>query len=70
MFLDLLHELCISRQHKINSCTLAAEATRTTNPVDVVFALLRQLVVDHETHLLHIDSTSKQVGGDEHAHRT
>jgi len=70
MLLHLLHELSVSGQHKVDGCTLAAETTSTTDSVDVVFALLRQLVVDHETHLLHVDTTRKQVGGDEHAHCT
>ncbi len=38
-------------------------------PVDVVLAVGWEIVVDDEGHLLDVDTTSKQIGGDENAGR-
>merc|ERR1712107_540939 len=36
-----------------------------SNPVDVVFPVGGQVVVDHQGDLLHVNATSKQVSGDQ-----
>mmetsp|Transcript_25987 Transcript_25987/g.72783 ORF Transcript_25987/g.72783 Transcript_25987/m.72783 type:complete len:345 (+) Transcript_25987:407-1441(+) len=35
--------------------------------MQVVLRLCRKIVIDHQGHLLHVDATRQQVGGDEHA---
>ena len=37
--------------------------------MDVVLAVRRDVVVDDERHLLHVNTTGEQIGGDEHTRR-
>jgi len=67
MVLDGLDELGILGQHEVDSSTLSTVTTGSTDSVDVVLLLEGQLVVDHETNLLHINTSGKQVSGDENA---
>lgn len=69
VLLDLLDVAGVRGQHEVDCSSLSAESSSTSNSVDVVLLLVGQLVVDDETDLLDIDTTSEQVGGDEHAHR-
>lgn len=69
MVLDLLDELGVLGQHEVDSGTLSTVTTSTTNSVDVVLLLEGQLVVDDQTDLLHIDTSGKQISGDEHTDR-
>jgi hypothetical protein len=64
--LDLLDELGVLGQHEVNRSTLLAETTSSTNSVNVVLLLEGQLVVDNQAHLLDVDTSGKQVRGDEH----
>lgn len=66
MVLDLLDEGSVLGQHEVDGGTLSTETTSTTDSVDVVLLLEGQLVVDDKTDLLHIDTSGKQIGGDEH----
>ena len=70
MVLDLLEESGIARQHEVDGGSFLTETTSTSNPVNVVLLLDWQLVVDDEANLLNIDTSSKQVGGDEYSHST
>lgn len=65
MVLDLLDEASVLGQHKVDRCTFTTEATGSTNSVNVVFLLDWEFVVDDETDLLDIDTTSQEIGGDE-----
>jgi hypothetical protein len=53
--------------NKVDSHALAAEPARSTNAVDVVFTVAGQVVVDNQADLLNVDTTSPNVGRDEHA---
>jgi hypothetical protein len=59
MLLDLLDEDSVLGQNKIDSGTLSAETTSSTNSVNVVFLLIGKFVVDNETDLLDINTSSK-----------
>ena len=59
MLLDLLDENSVLGQNEIDSGTLSAETTSSTNSVDVVFLLVGEFVVDNETDLLDIDTSGK-----------
>lgn len=67
MVLDGLNELGILGQDEIDSSSLSTVTTSSTNSVDVVLLLEGQLVVDNETNLLNINTSGKQVSGDENA---
>eukprot|EP00732_Lithocolla_globosa_P004434 Lithocolla_globosa_v1_NODE_4093_length_1512_cov_867.723404.p2 type:complete len:244 gc:universal NODE_4093_length_1512_cov_867.723404:197-928(+) len=56
--------------HKVDGNTLATESTTTTNSVNIVFSVSWQIVVDDQRHLLDINTTRKQIGGDQHTGRT
>jgi hypothetical protein len=59
MLLDLLDENSVLGQNEIDSGTLSAETTSSTNSVNVVFLLIGKFVVDNETDLLDINTSSK-----------
>ena len=40
-----------------------------TVPVNVIFSICGKIVVDDEGNLLDVDTTSEEVGGDQHARR-
>jgi len=67
MILDLLDEAGVLGQDEVDGSTLLTETSSSTDSVDVVLLLEWQLVVDNEANLLHIDTSGKQVSGDEHA---
>merc|ERR1719367_940066 len=67
---DVLHRSHIGICHKINCDTFSAKAAAASNAVQVVFHVLRKIVVDYEGHLLDVDPTCKQICGDEHAGRS
>ena len=70
MGLQSLDVLGVLGQHKVNCVTLSAVTTRSANSVDVVLLLEWQLVVDHKTNLLHVNSSGEQVSSDQHARST
>jgi len=55
--------------HEVDGDSLATETSATSDSVDVVLKVARQIVVDHKRHLLHVDTTSEQVSGDEDSAR-
>ena len=59
MLLDLLDENSVLGQNEIDSGTLSSETTSSTNSVNVVFLLIGKFVVDNETDLLDINTSSK-----------
>lgn len=65
MRLELLDEPGILRADEVDSCTLAAESPGSSDSVDVLFFSLRKFVVDDQLHLLDIDSSGKDIGGDQ-----
>jgi len=65
MVLDFLDEAGVLREDEVDGSSLSTETTSSTDSVDVVFLLDGELVVDDETNLLDIDTSSKQVSGDE-----
>lgn len=68
--LNLAHHAHIIGGDEVDGDTLSAETTTTTNPVDVVLTVGGQVVVDDQRYLLDVDTTSEQVGGNEHTGRT
>jgi len=67
MVLDLLNEPCILREYEVDRRSLPTETTGSSDSVDVVLLLNGQLVVDDESNLLDVNTSSEQVGGDKHA---
>mmetsp|Transcript_22618 Transcript_22618/g.64185 ORF Transcript_22618/g.64185 Transcript_22618/m.64185 type:complete len:253 (+) Transcript_22618:102-860(+) len=67
--LDVLHRPHVRVRHEVDGDTLPAEAAAAADAVEVVLHVLRQVVVDHQGHLLHLDAAREQVGGDQHAGR-
>jgi len=67
MVLDLLNEAGVLGKDEVDGSSLSTETSSSTNSMDVVLLLDGELVVDDETNLLHINTSSKQVSGDEHA---
>ncbi|RNA29565.1 hypothetical protein BpHYR1_041898 [Brachionus plicatilis] len=56
---------------KIDGDTLAAKAARAAYSVNVELAIVGQVVVDHQRHLLHVDASGPHVRRDQHsAHAT
>lgn len=64
MVLDLLDESGILRENEVDSSSFSTETTSSTDSVNVVLLLDGELVVDNETNLLDINTSSEQVGGD------
>ncbi|KAI7360151.1 ATP-dependent RNA helicase [Hortaea werneckii] len=50
---------------EVDSDTLPTETATTTDTVDVVLPVGRKVVVDDQRNLLHVDTTGKQIGGDQ-----
>jgi hypothetical protein len=68
--LDLAHHADIVSGDEVDGNTLASETSTTTDAVDVVLAVGGQVVVDDEGDLLDIDTTGKEVSGDEDTGRS
>lgn len=65
MLLNLLDEDGVLWKNEVDGSSFSTETTCSTNSVDVVFLFERKLVVNNETNLLHIDTSSKEVSSDE-----
>lgn len=63
--LDLTHHAHVIGGDKVDSNTLSAETTTTTDTVDVVLPVGREIVVDDQGNLLDIDTTGQQVSGNQ-----
>lgn len=62
---DFLHHGGIVGDDKVDGNSLPSETTRATNAMEVVLLLLREVVVDDNGDLLDVNTTSKEIGGDE-----
>lgn len=67
--LNLTHHAHIVGGNEVDGNTLTTETTTTTDTVNVVLAVGGQVVVDDQGDLLDVDTTGKQIGGDEHTRR-
>ncbi|GAO51261.1 hypothetical protein G7K_5367-t1 [Saitoella complicata NRRL Y-17804] len=68
--LDVTHHTGVLRGDEVDSNTLPSETTATTDTVNVVLAVGGQVVVDDQRDLLNVDTTGKQVSGDQNTGRT
>lgn len=62
------HTHVIARD-KVDGNTLTTETTTTADTVNVVLPVAGKIVVDDQRNLLHVDTTSEQVGGDQDTRR-
>jgi len=65
MLLDLLEEAGILWKDEVNGGTSSSITSSSTNSMDVVLLVGWQFVVDDETDLLDIDTSSEEIGGDQ-----
>lgn len=65
MVLDFSDEFGIIWEDKVDSGTFSTESTSSTNSMNVVLLSVWQLVVDNETNLLNIDTSSKEISCDQ-----
>merc|ERR1712087_881019 len=63
--LDILQRSLVFVSHEVDGHTLTAESSTPTDPVDVVFSVGRQVVVDDQRDLLDVDTSGQQVSGDQ-----
>mmetsp|Transcript_51302 Transcript_51302/g.116916 ORF Transcript_51302/g.116916 Transcript_51302/m.116916 type:complete len:377 (+) Transcript_51302:70-1200(+) len=63
--LNLLHLPVFRVGHEVDGHSLSPESTTASDTVQVVLQVGGQVVVDHQGHLLHINPTSQQIGGDQ-----
>lgn len=68
MRLELLDERGVLGANEVDSCTLATEASGSSDSVDVLLLPLGQFVIDDQLHLLDIDSSGKDVGSNQDSH--
>ena len=50
---------------KVDCHSLTTKSTTATDSVDVVLSVGGEIVVDDQRHLLHIDSSGQEIGGDQ-----
>lgn len=63
--LDLSHHTDILVGDEVDSNTLSTETTTSTDSVDVVLLVGRQIVVDNQGNLLDVNTSGQQVSGDQ-----
>lgn len=68
--LNLAHHSDVIGGNEVDSNTLTAETTTTTDAVDVVLTVGGEIVVDDKGDLLDVDATSEEIGGDQDTGRT
>ena len=68
MILKLLNEAGFSWQHEVDCGSFSSKPTGSSNSMNIVLLTERKFVVDNETDLLDIDTSSKQVCGNEYSH--
>ena len=54
---------------EVDGNTLTSEPSSTADTMDVVLPVGGQVIVNDKGNLLYVDTTSEQVGGDEHTGR-
>lgn len=67
--LNFTHHAHIILSDEVDCNTLSSESATTTDAVDVVLAVSRKIIVDDQGHLLHIDATGEEIGGDQNTRR-
>mmetsp|Transcript_22620 Transcript_22620/g.64189 ORF Transcript_22620/g.64189 Transcript_22620/m.64189 type:complete len:255 (+) Transcript_22620:102-866(+) len=65
--LDVLHRPHVRVRHEVDGDTLPAEAAAAADAVQVVFHVRREVVVDDQGDLLHVDATGEKIRRDQHA---
>lgn len=68
--LNFNHVICLMITNKVNGNTSSTESSGSTNSVNVVLLLGRELVVNNKSDLVHIDSSSQQIGGNQDTARS
>jgi hypothetical protein len=68
--LNLAHHADVIGSDEVDGHALASETSTTTDAMDVVLAVGGQVVVDDKGHLLDIDTTGKEISGDEDTGRS
>eukprot|EP00756_Hemistasia_phaeocysticola_P041929 Hpha_TRINITY_DN16942_c0_g1::TRINITY_DN16942_c0_g1_i4::g.55631::m.55631 len=69
VLLQLLQDRHITGVHEVDRNTLAAVPPGATDTVEVVLLVGRQVEVDHDRHVVHVDTARQQVGRDQHTGR-
>src|SRR5436190_1915648 len=67
--LNFPHHADVVRGDEVDSNAFTAETTTTTNTMNIVLAIGRQIVVDDQGDLLDIDTTGKKISSDQDARR-
>jgi len=67
MLLKFLHVPGIAWDYKVDGSALSSKSACSSDSVQVILLLLRQLIVDDQTYLLYIDTSSQQVSCDEYS---
>lgn len=65
--LDLMQHLHVLLRHEVDRNTLTAVAATATDAVQVVLLVRRQVEVDDDVYVVHVNTTSHEVRRDEHA---
>lgn len=68
--LDVSEHSYVLRGDEVDGNTLTTETTTSSDSVDVVLTVERQVVVDDKGDLLDVDTTGKEVSGDEDSRRS
>ena len=68
MILKLLDEAGFSWQHEVDCGSFSSEPSRSSDSMNIVLFAERKFIVDYETNLLDINTSSKQVCGYEYSH--
>jgi len=67
MFFDHLHVVNITFCYEIYGDALSTPSTTATNSMQICIDTARNVEINHRTHLLDIDASRGDIGGDEHA---
>lgn len=67
--LNLTHHADVLSGDEVDGDTLSAETTTTTNSVNVVLTVGREIIVDDQGNLLNIDTTGQEISGDQDTRR-
>lgn len=68
--LDFSHHANIIGSDEVDGNTLSAEATTSSDTMDVVLTVGGQVVVDDERNLLNIDTTGQEIGSNQNTRRS
>ena len=65
--LDFFNEPCVIGGHEVEGIAFSAVPACSSDSVHVLFFLLRKVIVNDETDLLHIDASCKEICSDEYS---